>query len=62
MAMRFVAGETLDEAIEAVRELNRQGMLATLDHLGENVATRDEAIDRGRRVPDRARRAGRVWG
>ena len=44
MAMRFVAGETLDEAIEAVRELNRQGMLATLDHLGENVATRDEAV------------------
>ncbi len=44
MARRFVAGETLDEAIAAVRELNRQGMLATLDHLGENVATREEAI------------------
>jgi proline dehydrogenase len=44
MAMRFVAGETLDEAVEAVRGLNRQGMLATLDHLGENVATREEAV------------------
>lgn len=44
MARRFVAGETLDEAIEAVRQLNRQGMLATLDHLGENVASRAEAI------------------
>lgn len=44
MAMRFVAGETLDEAIEAVRGLNRQGMIATLDHLGENVASREEAV------------------
>jgi proline dehydrogenase len=42
--MRFVAGETLDEAIDAVRALNRQGMIATLDHLGENVATRNEAV------------------
>jgi proline dehydrogenase len=44
MAMRFVAGETLDEAVEAVRGLNRQGMIATFDHLGENVATREEAV------------------
>ncbi len=44
MARRFVAGETLEEAIEAVRQLNGQGMLATLDHLGENVATEAEAI------------------
>lgn len=44
MSRRFVSGETLDEAIEAVRQLNRQGMLATLDHLGENVATKEEAV------------------
>ena len=44
MAQRFVAGETLDEAIEAVRQLNRHGMIATLDHLGENVTTRAEAV------------------
>lgn len=44
MAMRFVAGETVDEAVEAVRGLNRQGMIATFDHLGENVATRAEAV------------------
>lgn len=44
MARRFVAGETLEEAIEVVRRLNHQGMLATLDHLGENVATETEAI------------------
>jgi proline dehydrogenase len=43
MARRFVAGEKLDESIAAVQALNRQGLLATLDHLGENVSTPDEA-------------------
>lgn len=42
-ARRFIAGETLDEAIPVVRELNGRGILATLDHLGENVATREDA-------------------
>ena len=42
-ARRFVAGETLSEAIRAVRSLNEQGILATLDHLGENTQTREEA-------------------
>jgi proline dehydrogenase len=37
MARRFVAGEKLADAIAAVLDLNDQGMLATLDHLGENV-------------------------
>ncbi len=44
MARRFVAGETLGDALAAVKTLNAQGMLATLDHLGENVATEAEAI------------------
>jgi len=44
MARRFVAGETLEDALAAVRSLNAQGMMATLDHLGENVATEAEAI------------------
>ncbi|MEJ5198062.1 MAG: proline dehydrogenase family protein [Anaerolineae bacterium] len=44
MARRFVSGETLEDALAAVQNLNRQGMLATLDHLGENVTNRAEAI------------------
>ena len=44
MARRFVAGETLADAIAAVQSVNAQGMLATLDHLGENVATEAEAV------------------
>jgi proline dehydrogenase len=42
-ARRFVAGETIDEAIRAVAQLNRQGMAATLDHLGEFVSDEREA-------------------
>ncbi len=42
-ARRFVAGQSLDEAIEVVRELNQVGLLVTFDHLGENVANRAEA-------------------
>jgi len=43
MSRRFIAGETLDEAIAVVRSLNQRGILATLDHLGENVANQADA-------------------
>ncbi len=36
-ASRFVAGETVDDAIESIRSLNEKGISATLDHLGESV-------------------------
>lgn len=39
MARRFVAGETLDEAIAAARKCNDAGMFVSLDYLGENVST-----------------------
>ncbi|MGB2668460.1 MAG: proline dehydrogenase family protein [Candidatus Acidiferrum sp.] len=43
MSHRFVAGETLDEAVQAARECNDAGMLVTLDCLGENVSTPADA-------------------
>jgi proline dehydrogenase len=43
MARRFVSGETLDEAVAVARQLQAQGILTTLDHLGENVATPGDA-------------------
>jgi proline dehydrogenase len=43
MSHRFVAGETLDEALQAARVCNAAGMFATLDYLGENVATTADA-------------------
>lgn len=43
MARRFVAGETLDEAIAAARACNNAGMLVSLDYLGENSANTTDA-------------------
>jgi proline dehydrogenase len=40
---RFVAGETLDEAVEAIRTLNGNGISATFDHLGEAIHSEEEA-------------------
>lgn len=43
MARRFVAGDTLADALHAVRKLNDEGMLATLDLLGEHTADAADA-------------------
>jgi proline dehydrogenase len=43
MALRFVAGETLAQAIDAVRRINAANMTASLDPLGENVTSHAEA-------------------
>ncbi|MDQ3412061.1 MAG: proline dehydrogenase family protein [Chloroflexota bacterium] len=52
LVRRFIAGETLAEALAAARAIARQGMTITLDQLGESVedaasvrAARDTAID-----------------
>ena len=42
-AARFIAGDSLDEAIAVVRQLNGRGLNATLDHLGENVSSLTDA-------------------
>ena len=42
-ARRFIAGETVDEAIEAARAIEAKGLTQTLDLLGESVATMAEA-------------------
>lgn len=47
-ANRFVAGETLDTALTAVKRLNSKGITATLDLLGESVRNEDEARVSGR--------------
>jgi proline dehydrogenase len=42
-ASRFVAGESILDAIRVIRELNAKGILATLDQLGEHTTTTEEA-------------------
>jgi proline dehydrogenase len=44
LAKRFVAGDTMEDAGEAVKKLNSSGIKATLDILGENVAKKEDAI------------------
>jgi proline dehydrogenase len=39
---RFVAGEELPEAVQAIRTLNNKGIAASFDHLGESITSEDE--------------------
>ena len=43
LTTRFVAGETIDEAVAAIREINAEGCSASFDHLNESVANPAEA-------------------
>lgn len=43
-ASRFIAGDTLEEAIEVIQRLNNKGLFTSLDHLGENVTKPEEAL------------------
>ncbi|MDC0705821.1 MULTISPECIES: proline dehydrogenase [Priestia] len=44
-AAQVVAGDTIESAIKKVQELNEKGLICTLDHLGEFVLSREEAIE-----------------
>ena len=43
LATRFVAGDTLDQALGVSRRVGSEGIAITLDHLGESVASLEEA-------------------
>jgi proline dehydrogenase len=43
LTSRFIAGMTLGDGLRVARELQSEGMLTSLDHLGENVTTEAEA-------------------
>lgn len=42
VASRYVAGETLEDAVRTIRELNGEGAMATVDVLGEEITERDK--------------------
>ncbi len=44
VARRFVAGESLSDALEVARALGERGLVTTLAQLGEHVANEDEAV------------------
>ena len=60
IASRYVAGETLDEAMAMVATLNAEGCMATLDVLGEDVTRKEETeetvVAYGRAVEEIAKR------
>lgn len=41
---KYIAGKTLQAAVDTVKDLNSRGILATLDVLGESIKTKEEAI------------------
>jgi proline dehydrogenase len=43
VALRFVAGEDIDHAIDAIRAVNEEGASASVDYLGENVTDLEQA-------------------
>lgn len=43
LTRRFIAGNTLDEALAVCQGINREGILTTLDYLGESVSAIEEA-------------------
>lgn len=43
LTRRFIAGKQLSDGLDVARRLHGEGILTTLDHLGENVTTLDEA-------------------
>ncbi|MEN8238398.1 MAG: proline dehydrogenase family protein [Actinomycetota bacterium] len=45
VAERFVAGETLESAVEVARSLNEEGLKVSMDHLGEHVTSVADAVD-----------------
>ena len=42
---KYIAGETLDEAVQTVKYLNQKGIYATIDVLGESIKNKEEAIE-----------------
>jgi len=42
---KYIAGKTLQSAIDTVKQLNSKGIYATLDVLGESIKTKEEAIE-----------------
>jgi proline dehydrogenase len=44
LATRFVAGETLDHAVDVTKAINARGATVSLDHLGEHVTSMVDAV------------------
>ncbi len=48
VASRYIAGNTLDDAIQVTREFNQANALTTIDLLGEHTETKEQAVEAAR--------------
>jgi proline dehydrogenase len=46
ISRRYIAGDTLEEALGTVKDLNRQGCVATIDLLGESTESKADAAQK----------------
>ncbi len=44
-ASRFVAGESVDQAVQIIKNMNKKGLVVTVDYLGEFVNSENEALN-----------------
>lgn len=49
---KYIAGKTLQSAVDTVKDLNSKGIFATLDVLGESVKTKEEATEAKQKALD----------
>ena len=49
---KYIAGKSLQSAVDTVKELNSKGIHATLDVLGESIKTKEEAIEAKRKADE----------
>ncbi|MGH3146869.1 MAG: proline dehydrogenase family protein [Rubrobacter sp.] len=46
ISSRYIAGDTLEEAVSTIRDLNEQGCVATIDLLGESTESKADAREK----------------
>jgi proline dehydrogenase len=46
ISSRYIAGDTLEEAVSTIRDLNKEGCVATIDLLGESTESKDDAASK----------------
>ncbi len=42
---KYIAGDTIEKAVQCVKDLNEKGIYATMDVLGESITHKDEAVE-----------------
>ena len=60
ISSRYIAGDTLEEAVSTVRDLNSQGCVATIDLLGESTESKADAAGDAQGLREGHRRARRA--